>query len=57
MENGKHQLSVYTEKNGKFFEVIIDHMALSLRQNPSPRAMISLKPNRKVPQWQMQRRT
>jgi hypothetical protein len=26
VENGKLQLSVYTEKNGKFFEVIVDHM-------------------------------
>lgn len=26
MEDGKLQLSVYTEKGGKFFEVIVDHM-------------------------------
>jgi|SRR5215813_14793948 len=25
LEDGKLQLSVYTEKNGKFFEVIVDH--------------------------------
>jgi hypothetical protein len=25
MENGKLQLSIYTEKNGKFFEVIVNH--------------------------------
>src|SRR5262249_36010528 len=30
MENGKLQLSVYTEKNGKFFEVIGDHMKRSI---------------------------
>jgi hypothetical protein len=30
MENGKLQLSVYTEKNGKFFEVIVDHMKGSI---------------------------
>ena len=30
MENGKLQLSVYTEKNGKFFEVIVDHMTGSI---------------------------
>jgi hypothetical protein len=30
MENGKLQLSVYTEKNGKFFEVIVDHMRGSI---------------------------
>src|SRR5215467_2439743 len=30
MENGKLQLSVYTEKNGKFFEVIVDHMSGSI---------------------------
>src|SRR5215470_1977439 len=26
MDGGKLQLSVYTEKDGKFFEVIVDHM-------------------------------
>src|SRR5215472_12310411 len=26
VEGGKLQLSVYTEKDGKFFEVIVDHM-------------------------------
>jgi hypothetical protein len=30
MENGKLQLSVYTEKNGKFFEVIVDHVTGSI---------------------------
>ena len=30
MEDGKLQLSVYTEKNGKFFEVIVDHMTGSI---------------------------
>jgi hypothetical protein len=30
MENGKLQLSVYTEKNGRFFEVIVDHMKGSI---------------------------
>jgi len=30
MENGKLQLSVYTEKNGKFFEAIVDHMTGSI---------------------------
>jgi hypothetical protein len=30
MEDGKLQLSIYTEKNGKFFEVIVDHMTGSI---------------------------
>jgi hypothetical protein len=30
MENGKLQLSVYTEKAGKYFEVIVDHMTGSV---------------------------
>ena len=30
MENGKLQLSIYTEKAGKFFEVIIDHVSGSV---------------------------
>jgi hypothetical protein len=30
MENGKLQLSVYTEKSGRFFEVIVDHMKGSI---------------------------
>src|SRR5215469_2200053 len=30
MEDGKLQLSVYTEKNGKFFEVIVDHVSGSV---------------------------
>ena len=30
MENGTLQLSVYTEKNGKFFEVVVDHMKGSI---------------------------
>ena len=30
MEDGKLQLSIYTEKNGKFFEVIVDHMTGSV---------------------------
>jgi hypothetical protein len=30
IENGKLQLSVYTEKNGKFFEVIVDQMKGSI---------------------------
>ena len=30
MEKGKLQLSVYTEKNGKFFEVIVNHMKGSI---------------------------
>jgi hypothetical protein len=30
MEDGKLQLSVYTEKAGKFFEVIVDHVAGSI---------------------------
>jgi hypothetical protein len=30
MENGKLQLSIYTEKAGKFFEVIVDHVSGSV---------------------------
>jgi len=30
MENGQLQLSIYTEKAGKFFEVIVDHMSGSI---------------------------
>jgi hypothetical protein len=30
VENGKLQLSVYTAKEGKFFEVIVDHMTGSI---------------------------
>jgi hypothetical protein len=30
VENGKLQLSVYTAKDGKFFEVIVDHMSGSI---------------------------
>ena len=30
VENGKLQLSVYTAKDGKFFEVIVDHMTGSI---------------------------
>ena len=30
MENGKLQLSIYTEKAGKYFEVIVDHMTGSV---------------------------
>src|SRR6516164_240005 len=30
MENGKLQVSIYTEKAGKFFEVIIDHVSGSV---------------------------
>jgi hypothetical protein len=30
MEDGKLQLSVYTEKTGKFFEVIVDHVTGSV---------------------------
>src|SRR6516225_10244786 len=30
VEDGKLQLSVYTEKEGKFFEVIVDHMTGSI---------------------------
>ena len=30
MENGELQLSVYTEKAGKYFEVIVDHMTGSV---------------------------
>jgi hypothetical protein len=50
MEDGKLQLSIYTEKNGKFFEVIVDHMTGFIgRQNPSPKAMISPMPSRRAP--------
>jgi len=30
MENGKLQLSIYTEKAGKYFEVIVNHMTGSV---------------------------
>src|SRR5215472_1048989 len=35
MEDGKLQLSIYTEKAGKFFEVIVDHVSGSVAKTES----------------------